>query len=167
MSEQLAFQELPPWSHPLRTFPSMYLSYTLGFQAAQQCLVGLNLTLGQAGASLPGLTLTGMGAEGPRGYSQPHNVVSTGVWGLQDLAAQARPPSAGDGGTGPHRTSWTCSLKSCRGEGTAEARARRWDGPEMGRPGDSEAASCRGQKGRRQGGHMRPLGCGAWGLGSA
>ena len=30
MSEQLAFQELPPWSHPLWTFPSMCLSYTLG-----------------------------------------------------------------------------------------------------------------------------------------
>ena len=98
--------------------------------------MGLNLTLGKAGASLPGLTLTGMGAEGPRGCSKPHNVVSTGVWGLQDLAAQARPPSAGDGGTGPHRTSWTCSLKkSCRGEGTAEARARRWDSPEIQRGG--------------------------------
>lgn len=29
MSEQLAFQELPPWYHPLWTFPSLPLSYTL------------------------------------------------------------------------------------------------------------------------------------------
>lgn len=124
-------------------------------QAAQQCLGGLNLTLGKAGASLPGLTLTVVGAEGPGGCSKPHKVVSTGVRGLQDLAAQACPPSAGDGGAGPHRVSRTCSLKKSR-PGESEQRpgprdserrplAGRLSGPEReeaGRPG--EAAAMRG-----------------------
>lgn len=47
-------------------------------------------------------------------------------------------------------------------DGTAEARARRRDGPEIQR-----GRSVAGPDRRRRGGQVRPLGGGAWGPGSA
>ena len=47
-------------------------------------------------------------------------------------------------------------------DGMAEARARRWDGPEIQRGG-----SVAGRTARRRGGQVKPLGGRAWGLSSA
>lgn len=45
----------------------------------------------------------------------------------------------GDGGAGPYRTSWTCSLKKrCPGEGVPGGRHGRGQGQETGWPRDSE-----------------------------
>ena len=71
------------------------------------------MTPGKAGASLPGLTLIGLGAEGPGGC-KPHSVVSTGVWGLQDLPSQARPPLC-------RRRLWRRALQDKRDLFTEEA----------------------------------------------
>lgn len=121
------------------------------------------MTLGKAGASLPGLTLIGLGAEGPGGCKL-HCVVSTGVWGLQDLPAQARPPLC-------RRRWWRRALQdeldlfteealSWGGRTWRTARQRPGPGPETQRGG-----SVAGPDREEAGGQVKPLGGGAWGLG--